>query len=251
MIGIIMPAYNGMNCVEATIAILQARDKFPLVFSHHCSSALCLSFNGLLQTMYRQSSDLSISHIVMMHNDVAPLDPNWLPSMMHELDGQELDVLSAFCPIKDNRGLTNTAVERRHEAEPGAWCRKRFTVTELPTLPPTIRFDDGYLSEFIGGRDTPRLLINTGLMLMRVGRWMKDVVFDTRNHVRFDADGQPHIQFESEDWEFSRWMFGRTIPYGVTSVVPVAHACALGTFRSDVIYGQEHDNVGIEFEIER
>lgn len=155
------------------------------------TSLLTLTFNALWCAALNQSP--RPSHFVMLHDDVIPCDPGWVDVLVAELGRSRADVLSACVPIKDDRGLTSTAL-----MNPATGEMVRLTVREALGLPRT--FDAA-----AAGRPGWAVLPNTGLWACRFAgeAWVEKVCFTARDRVfRDPADGQWKAQCYSEDWDF-------------------------------------------------
>ena len=126
------------------------------------TSCLTRTFNGLLcdalndfhGTAGRQKTPYT--HMAMVHDDVCA-DSGWLDVMLDELDRTGADLISAVVPIKDQYGLTSTAIDTDD-----FWTPRRLTLREVFALPETFGAEDVRWNEFGGC-----LLVNTGCWVMR------------------------------------------------------------------------------------
>lgn len=203
-----------------------------LAIRFEISSALTLAFNKLLHLFFMERAKHDISRFVLLHDDIVLQDVHWLTLLCEEMDRHELDVLSAVVPIKDENGYTSTAAQ--WDTGEGR-IRRRLTVAEtVGKLPKTFTADE--VGQLFGHPVT--LLANTGLMMVRMGNWVKDVCFTTENGVYYGESVE--AMFHPEDWLFSEWLADRGIAYGATSAVKVAH---MGTtyFANDKVWGLEQD----------
>ena len=73
----------------------------------------------------------ALSHWVLLHSDVVPVEENWILTLKAEMDKVKADVLSAVLPIKDSRGLTSTAPDTHQ------WQPRRLTMKEIMDRPAT------------------------------------------------------------------------------------------------------------------
>ncbi len=144
----------------------------------------------------RLAEEGNVTHFAMLHHDVCPQD-GWLDVLMQEILKHDADVVSVAVPIKDNLGLTSTAIDDPAKV----WeVERRVTMTELHRLPETFSAADcGY-----PGR---KLLVNTGCFVCRFDKsWrfppfrfhIDDVVSYDSDRCVFKAEVRP------EDWNFSR-----------------------------------------------
>ena len=143
-----------------------------------------------------------ITHFAMLHSDINP-EAGWLDMLLEVMDERDADLVSAVCPIKDNRGLTSTGIG--DACDPWVPCR-RFTVRDLADMPDVFNAAEaGYPGRI--------LLHNTGCW---VADLRKPLFFETDDngeliaHLQFrqriiqDSKGEWGAQGESEDWFFSR-----------------------------------------------
>lgn len=155
------------------------------------------------------------THFAMQHSDVEP-EPGWLDTLLAELDRTGADVIGVPVPLKDERGLTSTAVARE---DGDRWrVKRRLTLTEVHALPET--FD----SSHVGGP----LLLNTGLWVARLGDWSERVWFTIRDEIGTDAAGEFVALVEPEDWFFSRRLHELGLGVRCTRKVRLRHRGPVG-----------------------
>lgn len=134
-----------------------------------------------------------MTHFCLLHDDVVP-EPLWLDKMMSIMLEKKADVLSGIIPIKDDRGLTSTALDVPVGASDPAWRVRRLTLNELyERYPPT--FTD------------EKILLNTGLMLIDLRNpWVEKIwfAFEDRIIPNPQKEGEFMAVGLSEDWYFSR-----------------------------------------------
>lgn len=186
------------------------------------------------------------THFAMLHDDVQPLQPDWLERMYAILSDNELDVLSAVIAIKDERGITSTGLDTH------LWCPRRLTLHEIHKRMPSLITNRDIPSYFGDGPNQMQgphanLIINTGLMLMRLDRpWNSKVVFQFRNETWLTPDGILRPEFEPEDWRFSRFLARHNAHFGATRDVSALHHGNFG-FPNDAPWGtQKWDAVNIQ-----
>lgn len=187
--------------------------------THNFNMNYCTAYNA----RRTEKNPDGFTHFAMLHDDVQPLQPDWMECLYRILSANDLDVLSAVIAIKDDRGLTSTGFDT------DLWKPRRITTYELLNkLPPTITNRDvpSYFGEGNDKMQGPsgNLIINTGLMLMRLDRpWSDKVVFQFRNEVWTLPDGRLCPEFEPEDWRFSRFLARKGAHFGATREIATLH----------------------------
>lgn len=188
MLGI--PTYH--NQVDARmlhpLLFLSKKHTFTLMLTD--SSAQCMTMNLMLaRALDQRDAGAKIDYLVYWHSDIAP-EWYWLDKMIEIAEKSGADVVSAISPIKDQQGLTSTAIDEPVGDCDPAWRVRRLTMKEIYDLPPSFTH--------------PNLLVNTGLMLIDLSKpWVNGACFsfdDTiiRHHGRRTPAVMP------EDWKFSR-----------------------------------------------
>ena len=104
------------------------------------------------------------SHFCLLHDDIVP-EPLWLDKMMRIMEEQHADILSVVVPLKNDKGLTSTALDVGVGDEDPHWRVKRLTLKEIYNdYEPTFTHE--------------KLLVNTGLMLVDLRKpWVENVWF--------------------------------------------------------------------------
>ena len=167
----------------------------------------------------------------MQHGDVEP-QPGWLDVLLAEGARQQADCIAAVVPLKDNRGVTSTAIDDPDNP----WLPlRRLTMTEIwnGSLPATFGSADL--------RTRNALLVNTGCMLVRMAALPDDFVFEqVARRVRLLNDGLWASQFQPEDWIMSRTLhrLGRRV--FATRAVPLTHRGDFG-YANDRPWGEVID----------
>ena len=213
MIYIAAPCYNGMS-VHTSKALLQCgRSKYDVVIQEQDYSILCYNFNVMWCDMLnRRRRGEDVRYFCMIHSDVNIVDDliegNWLDVFVDLLEEREVDVLSVVSPLKDNRGVTSTGL---YDVEKEVIV-KRLTMTEVKKLPQTFNLDDILLNDetsfHLFNPTDYRLVVNTGLMLVKVDDWCEKVFFHDKHYVLKVTDTETGVvtfiaQVVSEDWMFS------------------------------------------------
>jgi predicted O-methyltransferase YrrM len=133
-------------------------------------------------------------------------------------------------PIKDDRGMTSTALDAPCGDRPQDWSPKRFSMTEILAMPPT--FTD------------PNILLNTGLFLLDLNApWLdlEKICFRFEDKI-MRYRGRLMAFMKPEDWNFSKdaRKLGCTKQYA-TREVTVQHR-GLTIFPNNQAWGNEHDD---------
>ena len=186
MLGI--PTYKSDMTVGLLFPMLNMSKKHRVEVANSDTSATCFSFNKLWIDAIALWEAGKISHFMMVHSDIVP-ENLFVDKMMTIIERCNGDVLSAIVPIKNNAGLTSTAMDEPMADEDPRWRVRRVTMHEAHALPKTWTHD--------------LVLLNTGLMLVKMGEWCKNI------HFHFDDDiilyrGKRHPVCFPEDWNFSR-----------------------------------------------
>jgi SAM-dependent methyltransferase len=204
------------------------RPQYDVQIACHQSSLLASNMNALwcwaLNTAHRGHCD----YFAMIHADVEPGE-FWLDTLIDELEKNSLDVLSAVVPIKDQRGVTSTALARDDGDTFRVHCR--LTMKEVWALPRTFTSEDV-------GRD---VLVNTGCWVCRFDEsWAKKVHFTINDRVCFDPKRELYFaQVEPEDWFISRLFHELGLKVGATRALELEHRGTMA-FTNRVPWG-EHD----------
>ncbi len=168
----------------------------------------------------------------MIHDDVVPMDPDWLRTLLEERERVGADILSAVIPIKDERGFSSTAVY-----DPSHDHHQRVTMTEaVEQLPKTFDASDY-------GIPDGSILPNTGLWVCDFSKpWVEEVCFTIKDRI-FNNGEKWIAQCLSEDWNFGYWCRKRGLRVMATTVVRAVHR---GNFNypNFVAYGTEKVDKG-------
>ena len=187
------PTYLGrLETSDVLFSVLHAvapgsENQFQLATSN--SSANCGGFNTLLVEALDARDRGEITHFCLLHSDIAPM-VGFLDKMHEIMARVNCDVLSAISPIKDRQGVTSTALDEQYGDRDREWSPRRLTMKELHKMEPTFTH--------------PKLLINTGLLLIDLRKdWTNKIYFhfDDEITTRF---GRRQARFKPEDWNFSK-----------------------------------------------
>jgi len=202
MIYLASPAYGGLSIgTHASIRMMDTNRNYDVFEKNQDFSALCFNFNTMWCDMLNRRKEAEIDYWVMIHSDIEVIEVDWLEKLIGLLQYTCCDVLSVVSPIKDERGLTSTGI---YDLEDGR-VFERLTMTELDKLPKTFNYLD--VVETIkpnlvkGHRNC--LVVNTGLMIVRVDDWCEKIYFRTKDWIVKDTNGKFRAEFKSEDWLFS------------------------------------------------
>lgn len=199
-------------------------------------------------TLYANALNLRKSHdlkwFAMLHADVVP-GPYWLDQLIHEAERHQADMMSAVVAIKDERGISSTAISSGDDWR--QFGRLTFHQMHAPTFP--ITFDIQTAADALESLDgalrvseCPRhgLLANTGCMVVRLDRdWSEKLHF--RNYDRIACENGSFFAMDfSEDWYFSRLVASYGGKVCCTTRVPTLH----GKFRfpNDRAWGRVHND---------
>lgn len=176
----------------------------------YCSSLLTLTFNRLWVAALNERQHFT--HFVMLHDDVVPLNPGWLDVLVSEQQKSRADVLSSVVPIKDERGLTSTAILDRRSNK-----MRRLTMSEACDLPDTFDANDA-------GYPGCVILPNTGCWIADFTRpWVEKICFTIRDKNFRGPDGQWQTQCFGEDWDFGVQCADLGVRVCATRAVPIVH----------------------------
>jgi len=181
------------------------------------SSLLACNFNQhWCRVLNAEASGQKVSYFAMLHADVQAED-FWLDKLIAELERSELDVLSVVVPIKDNHGLTSTAIA--HESGDPWRVLGRLTMREIYKLPETFTAADC-------GHPDKALLVNTGCWVCRWGEWCQPPFhFEIDDRIAFDPVRNRYVpQVRPEDWNASRQFHSLGLRVGATRKVQLIHA---------------------------
>ncbi len=193
------------------------------------SAFACHGFNQLwLQALEARAQ--GFTHFCMLHSDVVPED-GFIDKLMSIMSITRADVLSVVIPIKDEKGLTSTALDEPVGDWDPKWRKRRLAMKEVFDLEATFTH--------------PRLLVNTGLMLVDITKpWVEKIHFHFDDAI-IEHHGKRVAVFSPEDWNFS--MDARAVGASLfaTRAVRVQHAgksnfsndSAWGTWETDRAYG--------------
>ena len=155
------------------------------------TSANCTGFNTLWCEALDQRDKGEATHFLMLHSDIVP-QVEFLDRMHEIMARTGCDILSAVSPIKDSKGLTSIALDEKiGDREDFDWAPHRLTMREIHKMEPTFTH--------------PKLLINTGLMLVDLRKdWTNHIWFHFDDKIAINSYGKRQPFMRPEDWNFSK-----------------------------------------------
>ncbi len=218
-----LPHYDGkVNVNTAFVFLTGATTKgVQRIPASEGGSLLSRVFNGLWTKALQQQEQFHITHFAMLHADIVPA-VGWLDTLLEEQQRTGADILSVVVPIKNEKGLTSTAIDSKDDP----WAiERRITMTEAMALPATFSAADC-------GFPDRALLLNTGCWIADLRKpWCKQVAFNIKDRIH---EGQP--QTMSEDWDFSRQVHALGGKLLATRKVRVEHVGSLN-YPNDCVWG--------------
>lgn len=231
-----MPHYGGCS-FEAAAALFHASKLCRVLERGLGGSLLAMTFNALWCEALNLRAELGVTHFAMLHADVAA-QTCWADVLLAEMAATGAGVVSAVLPIKDDRGLTSTAVGTRGRQWDGF---RRLTMAEVQSLPETFTLADLGLSEH-----AHTLLVNTGCFLADLRQpWCEKVWFEVRDRISRGPDGKFRADNWPEDWHLSQQLQRLGVPVAATRKVRAVHegrrgygnGAAWGTWQHDEAHG--------------
>ncbi len=206
---------RGSLVTGTAMALLQTGRTPIYCVRSYVTSLLTKSFNQLWCDALNERKH-GITHFVMMHDDVVPLDSGWLDTLMAEYVQCGADILSTIIPIKDEHGLTSTAFYH-----PPTNKMRRLTMTEAYQIPVT--FDAA-----LAGYPDCKILPNTGLWVCDFTKpWVEKICFTIRDKNFQLPSGQWVTMCWGEDWDFGVQAHRLGLDVWTTRAVNLTHR---GTF---------------------
>lgn len=203
-----VPTYKGIMHAKAMFPIIRCSRNHKFDVGTVDSSATCVTFNRLWINALELYEAGKITHFLMYHSDIVA-EEYFLDKMIDIMERTKADVLSAIVPIKDQQGMTSTAMDEPVGDVDPYWRVRRLTMKEVHHMEPT--FTD------------PKLLLNTGLMLVDMSKaWTKDAYFTFEDKIIWHH-GRRVAVCMPEDWGFSRMAKKLGATLWATREVPILH----------------------------
>ena len=190
-----VPLHDGRNDFGTTIGVLAATCKaMPVTVRGRKASMGPDDTQNELWAIALNLRAAGITHYAGLHSDVHP-EPGWLDILLNVLDRENADVVSVVVPIKDEKGLTSTAVDNllgEPRREPRLLTLHEVHALERQTFDAA---DAGYPDK--------TLCINTGCFVARLDRpWCESISFRTFTRIAKGPDGVFFVKKYPEDWDF-------------------------------------------------
>jgi len=204
-----VPTYKNDLHADVMFTALQASREHNVMFGKADSSACTMMFNILLLQALEERARGNADYFLLWHSDVVP-EPLFVDKMVRIAREKNAEVLSAIIPIKDEKGLTSTALDEVVGDYPALWRVRRLTMREIMQKEPT--FTD------------PKILVNTGLLLIDLkAPWADKFHFHFDDNI-IEYHGRRLPAIIPEDWMFSRDIRALGAgPQWVTREVAVRH----------------------------
>lgn len=203
--------------VAAFLTATMRPERVNVVCKLQPSSLLAYGFN---QSYCEFLNDPSYDYFGMLHADVYPQQVGWLDLLMNLLDDGQGDIIHAVCAIKDDRGLTSTAIGTIQDK----WRVRRLTITELHAMPVSFDVEDVTRALCVGSADQYCLLPNTGCLLMKRGEWCTRFPGFTINDEIVKLNETLYVpRVEPEDWNLGRWAAANKVRVLGTRAVVTQH----------------------------
>jgi hypothetical protein len=203
-----IPCYGNKICEGAVKGVLAASNqRLNKTIQFSGFSILTRNFNALW-TQALNSREQGTTHFCMLHEDISP-EPYWLDKMLRIMGETDADILSVVSPMKDNRGLTSTALDEPLGDADQRYRVRRLTLTEIHAKPAT------WTDE--------KLLVNSGLMLVKLDDRCEKLWFEFNDAIVKNKDGKWGAVGMSEDWNFSRKAHQLGMKIFVTREISLQH----------------------------
>lgn len=266
------PTYNGEIRQETATRIFLQGTVLPNVKKIHASSALTMNMNQMYAEALdmrdkfakdaRERTDLpddkkhNLKWFAMCHADIVP-EEFWIDKLIKIAEAGDIDFLSCVVPIKDDKGISSTAIEvegidhfpfmRISQAQ--IWDKnfpvtftKEELISALTSTPEKDMIDEMSYSADQRGKIQPvaphlrtntlaeyntediNLLLNTGCMIMRLDKEFSDkVFFHIANSIIQTPEGKRVAYFYPEDWFVSRLIAKEGGRIAGTKAIRVTH----------------------------
>lgn len=226
------------------------RDNRKIRVATRSSSLIPGSCNALWCAALNERELYNLTWFAMLHADIEP-EAFWLDKLIDEAERHGADMLSAVVPIKDDRGLTSTAIASEDPTR--QFCRLTQRQVWHDDFPET--FDIHQCAEALESlpgelrvAHVPRvgLRLNTGCMIVRLDRPWSDsgeVYFENLDWIE-RHQGQWRARDVSEDWRFSQRVQEAGGKLMATRVVAVKHK-GLAEFPNSVGWGLKYTDADV------
>lgn len=221
---IAIPTHDGRIQSEVSTAFITGGETAASA-QVNVGSVLTLNFNTCYAAALNNRRN-GITHFLMMHSDIAVKMGGWCDKMVEIMEREGADVLSVAIPLKDDTGLTSTALEEvdtDNTRNPLGFKARKLTLGEIAARGKTWT--------------APNLLVNTGLMLVDIRKeWAENVCFRFFDDIASHMENGVRTFFPvsiGEDYNFSRDAQVRGAKLFVTTEIPVHH-CGGGRYSNQL-----------------
>lgn len=209
------------NSIVSAASGLQHEIQFQIVGL----SLLARGFNTLFCSAYKRDFD----YFILLHSDIGVYSnipgTSWADILVNRLRQLEMASVSVVSPIKNEQGVTSTALQL-HKNNP--YGMRRITVKELEKLPPQCILKEDVCKLFnVPQEEAGPLLINTGVLCMDLKnvdwfglRWPG---FHIEDCIAWNKQGVPDPYTTPEDWNLSRWLDRKKLSYCAISDLQINH----------------------------
>lgn len=220
------PTYDRIEAGTAQALYGSATQQHEVCVMINGKSLLNNNCNTLYAMCLNERENLGLNWFAMLHADIEP-EAWWLDKLIDEAEKHEADMMSVVVPIKDERGLTSTALMGGNNR---VYCRLTQRQVCNPGFPKTFDLDTAVnaLGSIPNGElcveGVPRvaLLANTGCMVLRLKPWADKLFFQTKDAII--QEGGKFVAWDfPEDWMFSLAVKANGGKVMATTSVAVTH----------------------------
>lgn len=226
------------------------RDDVSVIPGFRSSSLIPGSCNVLWCDALNNYEAGRLDYFVMLHADISP-ESFWLDKLLDIIERTGADMVSACVPIKDERGVTSTAIASADYRT--QFCRITQRQLWHPDFPETFDIDQAAdaLERLPGDLQIPTvprfgLRLNTGCMIVRMSPVVAtgSVYFENLDWIERKPDGKWRQRDVSEDWRFSQKVQDAGGKLVATRAVMVIHKGIAG-FPNDKAWGSVESDASI------
>ena len=223
---------------SATALYVTASEKYPVLVQVQQSSLLAKNCNELWCDALNKRAKHNFKWFAMLHSDVRP-EANWLDKLIELAEEHDADMLSVALPIKDERGLTSTAISSFFDKRSAS---VRLTQKQLKALPETFNWFDVMENFTTDQLKSPGsfLLANTGCMVVRLDKPFSEQLYFTISDRIEQLEGIFKAFVEPEDWFFSRRVQELGGLVMVTTAIKALHVGNMA-YKNQGVWGNETD----------
>lgn len=249
------PTYDGNLHYKAAYGILvYPTSKYRAIYLIGQGSLLAANCNTLWAAALNVQKEHGIKWFAMLHSDIAP-EQNWVDKLIEIAERENADLLSALVPIKDQSGITSTAIEIQG-ATHFPWMRLSQHQIHHPSFPKT--FDCAQAIKALAelpenlrvvepSKKNPEtaqveLLVNTGCMIVRLDQpWSPRIKFTITDELLANSEGKYYHKVLPEDWMLSKMVRSWGGRVMATSEIKVDHIGS-AFYNSENLWGPPIDS---------